>query len=377
MKASPRVPNCCAPPEISMMCNRFSKTLLVLAIAAAACTHRETPAERETVDAPVVIVQRASLPSIHSIAGTVRSETTSTLAANVVGTIVRVPVAEGDRVRAGQILVEIDSRAPRAEVERAYARRDEIEHAIAAATANAQLAEAAHRRFSALHERGSASEQEYDEAKAKYAAAQAELNGLAAKRNEVHAAARAATAVLAFSSVRAPIDGVITARFVDPGAQAAPGVPLVRIERETATRVDAYVPEQVTVRVGDRANIRFGDRRIEARVTHVQPSVDPAARSALVKLRLAQPLRAGTSVNVSFAIGTRDSVTVPTAALVHRGQLTSVFVVDADGVARMRMITLGATEGANAEILSGLTAGEQIVSVPHRVRDGVVVRRKA
>lgn len=359
------------------MFSRSFETLLLSALVLAACAHPDKPAVREIVDAPVVAVQRTSMPSFHTVAGTVRPETTSTLAANVVGTVVRVAVAEGDRVRAGDVLVQIDAREPRAQVDRTRAGREEVERAIEAANASAQLAEATYRRYAALHERGSASRQEYDEAKARHTGAQAERNRLIARRAEVSAATAQAEAVLDFSSVRAPIDGVVSARFVDPGAQAAPGVALLTIENPTAARVDANVPEHVAVRTGDRAVVMAGERRIGARVTHVQPSVDTAARSALVKLQLDEPLRAGTYVKVSFPIGSRDVVTVPLTALVRRGQLTSVFVVGTDGVARMRLITLGATDAARAEVLSGLDDGEEIVSAPARVHDGVTLRGRA
>lgn len=359
------------------MFSRSFETLLLSALVLAACAHPDQPAARETVDAPVVTVQRTSLPSFHTVAGTVRPETTSTLAANVVGTVVRVAVAEGDRVRAGDVLVQIDAREPRAQVDRTRAGGDEVERAIDAAAANAQLAEATYRRYAALHERGSASRQEYDEAKARHTGAQAELNRFIAKRAEVRAATAQAEAVLGFSSVRAPIDGVVSARFVDPGTQAAPGVPLLTIENETAARVDANVPEHVAVHAGERVVVFAGERRIGGRVVRVQPSVDATGRSALVKLQLDQPLRAGTYVKVSFPIGARVVVTVPLTALVRRGQLTSVFVVGADRVARMRLITLGATDAAQAEVLSGLAAGEEIVAVPARVHDGVTVRRSA
>jgi multidrug efflux system membrane fusion protein len=360
-----------------MMSIRFSKALLLTACVLAACTHREKPAQRETVEAPVVAVEQVSLPAVHSVAGTVRSETASTLSANVVGTVVRVHVAEGDRVHSGDVLVEIESREPRAEVDRAHAGRDEIERAIDAARANAQLAEATYKRYETLHERASASQQEYDEAKARSTAAQAELDRLIAKRSDARAAATQAEAVLDFSRVRAPIDGVITARFIDPGAQAAPGVPLLTIESEAATRIDTNVPENVVVRAGDRVVVIVGEAQITARVARVQPSVDPAARTALVKLQLQKSLRAGTQVKVLFATGSRNVIAVPKTALVRRGQLTSVFVIGSDGVARMRLVTVGSSDGTRTEVLSGLAAGEQIVAAPARVRDGVVVRRSA
>jgi hypothetical protein len=154
-------------------------------------------------------------------------------------------------------------------------------------------------------------------------------------------------------------------------------VPLLTVESEKAQRVDANVAESVAVRAGDRVTVIAGERRLAARVLRVQPSVDSSARTGLVKLQLDEPLRAGTSVKVAIPIGTRDVVTVPQSVLVRRGQLTSVFVVGTDRVARMRLITLGATDGGQAEVLSGLAAGEQIVAAPARVRDGMVVRRSA
>ena len=354
-----------------------SANAILLALLVAACSRDERTPPRETVQAPVVVARRTSLPAFHTVAGTVRSQTASTLAANVVGTVARVAVAEGDRVRAGDVLVEIDAREPRAQAERARAGRDELERAVEGAAANAQLAETTYRRFDALRQRGSASQQEFDEARARHISAQAELARLTASRQGVRAAVTQAAAVLGYSSVRAPIDGIVTARFVDPGAQAAPGVPLVAIEDERTTRVDATVPEGIPVAVGAHAFVEAADQRLEARIIRVQPSVDSTARSALVKLELARPLRAGTYVKVSFPVGERSAVVIPATALVRRGQLTSVFVIDKGNVARMRLVTVGALNGTDMEILSGLDPGESIVSAPARVRDGVIVRSGA
>jgi RND family efflux transporter MFP subunit len=351
-----------------------SANAVLAALLAAACSRDGARPDRPTVQAPVVVARRVSLPEFHSVAGTVRSQTTSTLAANVVGTIVRVAVAEGDRVRKGDVLVEIDAREPRAHAERARAGQEELERAIEAAAANARLAESTDRRFSALRERGSASEQEFDEARARHTAARAELARLTASRQGARAAVAQAAAVVGYSSVRAPIDGVVTSRFVDPGAQAGPGVPLLAVEEALATRVDATVPASVSVAADDHAVVEAGERRLDARVVHIQPSVDSTARTALVKLQLGQPLRAGTYVKVSFPAGERVSVVIPATALVQRGQLASVFTLGQDHVARMRIVTIGARRGTGVEILSGLDPGERVVTAPATVRDGVIVR---
>lgn len=358
------------------MSNRSANAVL-LALFAAACSREEATTSRETVQAPVVTARQTSMPEFYTVAGTVRSKTASTLAANVVGTVIRVAVAEGDRVRAGDVLVEIDAREPRAQAERVRAGRDELERAIEAAVANAQLAQSTFRRFEALRERGSASQQEYDEARARYTAAQAEVARLNASRQGARAAVTQATAVLGFSSVRAPANGVVTARFVDPGAQAAPGVPLIAVEEEHATRVDANVPENIVVSANGPAIVEAGNRRLDARVVRTQPSVDATARTALVQLELAQPLRAGTYVRVSFPIGERSALVIPATAIVRHGQLASVFVIGQNGIARMRVVNAGAISGSDVEILSGLDAGESIVTAPARVREGVIVRSGA
>jgi RND family efflux transporter MFP subunit len=321
-----------------------------------------------------MIVQRGTTNTTQSVAGTVRSRTASTLAANIVGTVTRVRVAEGDRVHAGDVLVEIDAREHRAQADRARAGTTEVERAIDAAAANAQLAETTFNRIAALRARGSASAQEYDEANARNTAARAEVARLTASRADARAAFAQASAFVDYGSVRAPIDGVVTSRFVDPGAQAAPGVPLVAIEEERARLVDAYVPDTVSVHVGDDATI---NERLHARVVHIQPSVDASARTALVKLELAEPLRAGSYVKVSFPTGTRGAISVPAASLVRRGALTSVFVVGGDNVARMRLVTIGNSDSSNIEVLAGLEAGERIITDPARVRDGVIVRSGA
>jgi RND family efflux transporter MFP subunit len=348
----------------------ISRTAL-MALVVAACSQPARQLAPRAVDAPVMTVGRVTTITTQSVAGTVRSRTTTTLAANIVGTVTRVRVSAGDRVRAGDVLVEIDAPEHRAGANRARAGAEQVERASEGAAAQARLAEATFQRIAALRARGSASAQEYDEASARRTAAQAEVARLAGSRGEARAALAQANAFVGYSSVRAPVDGVVTARLVDPGAQAAPGVPLVAIEEEDARRVDAYVPAGVEVRVGDDAIV---DDRLPARVAHVQPSVDASARSALVELDLARPLRAGSYVKVTFPTGTRTAISVPAVAVVRRGALTSVFVVGADGFARMRLVAVGASDGATVEVLAGLEAGERLVTDPARVRDGVVVR---
>jgi RND family efflux transporter MFP subunit len=367
---------------------RMSFSFIVVAIVACAHPHETTPLAR--VDAPTEIVSTTELPMTRSVAGTVRAATVSPLAAKVMGNVVAVHVREGDRVRAGQLLVEIDDREARTQSDRARAGRDAVERAIdgagagvAAAEANAALAATNLKRFAALRERGSVSVAELDDARAKSTVAAAELDRarrgreqLVAQRAEASAGAAQAGIFADYTRVRAPIDGIVTARFVDPGAQAAPGMPLLTVEDDRIARVETSAPEDLAVREGDAVAIEAAGKRIAARVTRVVAALDAASRSAIVKIDLppGAGLRSGTFANVLFTSGARRAVAIPAAALQTRGALASVFVVGRDGVARLRLVTAGDVAGDRIEILSGLDAGETIVTSLQKITDGVRVR---
>jgi len=102
---------------------------------------------------------------------------------------------------------------------------------------------------------------------------------------------------------------------------------------------------------------------VDGRVAELIPAADPASRSVIVKLDLPAdlPLRSGMFGRARFPAGERKALVVPAAAVVERGQLSSLFVVGADGVARLRLVTLGERHGERVEVLSGLTPGERIV----------------
>jgi RND family efflux transporter MFP subunit len=367
-----------------------SRISLAIALMAAACSQSRDASTPQVVATHTEIVRFDSVPQSRITTGTVRSATVSPLASRVVGNVTRVLVSEGDPVRAGQLLIEIDDRDSRARSEQARAAAGGIEEAIhaadasiAAARANAGFADATYRRFAALRERGSVSPHEFDEVAARQKAAQAELtraergrDQLLAQRAQSAAAAREADTLLSYSRIRSPIDGVVASRFVDAGAQAAPGMPLLIVEDAHARRVETAVDERLAaeVRPGDAVTVEG----MPAVVAHLAP-VDPATRSALVKIDLPRgtPLLSGAFVHVGFAAGAEQRIMIPASAVSQRGPLTSVFVVDAQNAARMRLVTLGEVQGKRIEVLAGLDPGERIVIAAGAVRDGMQVRERS
>jgi len=399
----------------------MSRTLVLvlgLLTLSAACGKKEEPqasaAPRPALAGVAVeSVAPVEMEAGYDAVGTVRSRATAVLSSKMVGNVVAVHVREGDRVRAGQVLVEIDARDVQAQVARAEAGLREAEQALAevdrgiqaaesaitAAEANRDFATSTYERFKALLERHSVSRQEFDEVEAKYKAAVAETaragdmrDSIKAKRNQVLAridqAQAEVTAVrvnLGYSRVTAPYAGIITEKRGEVGTLAAPGVPLLTLEDATGYRLEVAVEESRVgeVHVHDPVKVFIqaaGPREIPGRVAEIVPVLDPASRSYTVKIDLAPEmaaaglLRSGLYGKARFVFGQRQALLVPRGAVVTRGQLVSVFVVGADDVAHLRLIKTGREYGDRIEVLAGLDAGDRIaVSRVEALSDGVKV----
>jgi RND family efflux transporter MFP subunit len=351
---------------------------------------KEAVAEAKTA-VGAVAVTAAEWPDTYEATGTVRARSTAALSSKLVAHVQQVSVNVGDRVREGQTLVILDARDLDAAVRRAEAARSEAQsaipeadHGIAAAKANLDLAQSTFRRIDELAAKKSVSAQELDEASARLKAAQATHESVRAKRAQLDSRLaqidqeiRSASISRDYSRIAAPFDGVVTAKSVDPGILAAPGVPLLTIEREGSYRLEVGVEESrlASIRPGQTVSVTLLDRTENARVSEIVPAVDAASRTYIVKIDLPPipNLRAGVFGRAVFPLAARPVVSIPSEALIERGQLQQVFVIE-DAQARLRMITAVRRAGSKVEVLSGLTAGEKIVApVPSGLADGARV----
>jgi RND family efflux transporter MFP subunit len=355
-------------------------------------THRAAQPQTPPVAVQVAAVATEDWPASYEATGTVRARTTATISSKVTGYVQQVSVQVGDRVRQGQALITLDARdldvslrraeAGRAEVESAI---PELENATAAAKANLDLAQSTFKRMEELAAKKSISNQELDEASARLKAAQANYDMVRSRRAQVNSKmavveqeVRGAGIMRDYAKLAAPFSGVVITRTVEPGNLATPGAPLLTIEQDGLYRLEASVDESklANVRVGQAVEaVLETDRKLSARVSEIVPSVDAASRSYIVKLDLpATPqLRTGMFGRAIFPLGMQKVVAVPLAALMERGQLQSVFVVE-DGVAHTRLVTTGRRTKDAVEVLSGLTAGEKVVlPLPVGLQDGARV----
>lgn len=366
--------------------------VIIPAILLAGCSEsmREPEAAASAPSTPVSIAAVASeqWPSIYEASGTVRARSSTLVSSKWMGYVREVKVQVGDRVREGQLLVVLDARDLDAAANRAAAASEEVRNAIpeadaaiAAAQARLDLVSATFKRMRELYEKKSISDQEFDEANAKFKAAQADFAMARARRAQLDSKlvqteqeVRASRVTRSYAEIQAPVAGIVTAKSVDPGNLAAPGVPLLTIETG-GYRLEAAVEESrlASIRAGQAVTVALdgAERIFEARVSEIVPAVDSATRTYTVKIDLpGASLRSGMFGRARFSLAARSLLAIPAAAVVERGQLQSVFVAD-NGAAHTRLITLGERTKDRVEVLSGLASGETvIVPVPRNLADG-------
>ena len=325
--------------------------------------------------------------------GVVRARVTALIASRVMAPIADVRVRAGDRVRRGDVLVTLDARDLRAN--EAYARAAAVSAAesvrateadVRAAESRVQLARLTRERIAALHARRSATPAELDEAvaalaaaEAAYAAGQAHLASTTAGAEAAKATASAAAVSATYATLTAPFDGIVAERSAEPGSMATPGSPLLTLEDPTTYRLELRIDESraAVVAPGGTALVQLDGRDTPIAGSVVEIArVDSASHSFLVKIDLPRNsgVRSGQYGRAAFSGPRRRAITVPTSALVRRGQLTFVFVADADQRVHLRPVSLGVTAGGRSEILAGVREGDRVVvSPPATLFDGDAV----
>ena len=317
---------------------------------AAACSGAEPKAAVATAPTAgtAYVVADSTIDATLDAAGTAQPIAEATLSTKLMGTVTRVLVHEGDLVAAGQPLVHIDARD-------LVARDSQVQAAIAGARAMQLDAETQARRIRALYADSAATRAQLDAVETAVARANA---GVAAAQ----ASARELDATRAYADVRAPFAGVVTQRFVDPGAFAAPGAPLVTVQDVSRLRVSVNAaPEDVrALRRGAHVRATIEDTTVDATVEGVVPA---AGNVYTVNAIVANPhrrLMAGGAASIAIPRGRRQALLVPLAAIQREGDLTGVHVRESTGD-ELRWIRLGAVRGAFVEVTSGLRAGATIV----------------
>jgi membrane fusion protein (multidrug efflux system) len=340
--------------------------LLALVLAVSACAKNvagDKPAEGKDAKAaadaaiPVEVAApvRGEMLAMYSGTATLEAEGDAEVLAKVGGEVRRLYVEEGDRVKAGQVLAQLDDRQLR----------------LQAAQTRAALAKSERdfKRQLELHDKGLVSAGAFE--------------GLKYDLDNQRAANDLASLNLSYSEIRAPFAGIVSTRHIKVGQEIAIGSKLFRVTDPTPLKASVFVPERELARLkpGHSANIAVdarAGRNCPAVVKLVSPTVDAATATFKVTLEVNDPagdLKPGMFSRVGIVFERRaETLTIPRVALIDTDGSANVFVV-ADGKAVQRAIKTGLSNAGKIEVTEGLAGGEQIVVVGQNgLKDGNPVR---
>ncbi len=331
----------------------------VAAVAAVAAGSGFAAAQSAVSPSQVTFLKVAvrDLPQTITAEGVVEAVKQATLGAQVAGRIVELNVKAGDTVRAGQVLARIDARTADQAVAASFSQ-------VAEAEANLANARRKHERNRDLLAQKFVSQAAVDQSEAEYKAAQAQLAAVKANAGQ-------AVAAQSFNTITAPYAGVVGATHALLGDMAQPGRPLITVFDPRELRVTATLPQAAlsTLKLSLPVQVdiaALGKSFTATRVT-VIPMADVRTHTTPIRLDLpvAEGVLPGQFARARFVTGTMPALAIPVAAVLKRGEVTAVYVIDREGRAQLRQIRTGEAVGdGQVEVLSGLNDGERIAQNP-------------
>ena len=350
--------------------------LLLAAVALSACKEPPRP-QRPVPTVSVTVTKPVSLPYVVTANGQVEPNRTVAVQSLVSGQLTRVAIAEGDEVREGQVLFQIDPRPFRAEVDR-------LQSTLARDEATLTRARGDSVRFAALAKDGYVTKQQLDQAFA-------EASALAATVAAGRASLQRARLDLENTTVRAPISGRTGQLLYKAGSLVrAASDQLVTINELRPVLVRFPVPERDFEELRKRAGLDTAlavkvlpnavdtSCAVTGALTFVDNQVDRATGSVLLKASVANADRSlwpGQFVTVQLLLSVdENAITLPSEAIITSGTSTFVYLME-DGKAKRLPVKVGRAAGTLVKIDSGLVGGEQvIVEGQARLRDGAAVQ---
>jgi RND family efflux transporter MFP subunit len=367
-------------------------------------SHPSEIASTSALSVDTLTIRSQSVANTLELSGSIRPVEQATLSTRVMGRITQLSLETGDRFRKGDILTRIDVMditaqtgqaqlgvaQAQAEVFRSQASLNQLESQKLEAQSALRLAQVTQSRMSRLQAEGAVSQSVLDDAntnleqaRARVAQSEAGIRQSQAAIAQTQAAvSRAELSVISsdvsesYGTIFAPFDGVVVQKMAYEGEMAAPGTPLLKVENPNKLELEISVPEENLrfVRVGQSVKVQFDavNQSLNATIQQIVPASNAQSRSFLVKIPLnnSGKLISGMFGRIALPIGaTKETLLIPTTALIQRGQLQGVYVVETAGeksiapsIAMMRWVKTGKTQDGQVEIVSGLKAGDRIVT---------------
>ena len=335
--------------------------ILILVWMQGGFTHKTKPgsiepaAEAKNANVPTARVVEREVEELQSWPASVTSRDVAHIAPRVAARIATLNVHAGDRVTAGQVLGQLDDKEYGARLQQARS-------VLEAAEAQAHRTTAEIRRTETLFSKEVVTQQTLE-------ATQATAHTANAQVAEARAAVGIAASADSETRLRAPFDGVVVRRLLEPGDTAMPGSPVLLLQSLRRLRIEAALPEScaVSLKLGDRLMAQVGQNRFPVTVEEIAPVYDADTRTLLIKAGLdasaSSALQPGAFARLEKSCGNHNGLFIPAAAVHRSGQLESVYLVE-QGSEQLRHIRTGKAQDDWIEVLSGLKAG-QTVSLNH------------
>lgn len=325
-------------------------------IAACGSRPRSMPTEsRAYPPLASVLVAPVRTPAERRLDGIVEAVNHATVAAQTSGRVAAINFDVGDYVPAGAVIIRLRATEQHAGLAAAEATLRE-------AQARASESETRYRRILDMYEQQVVPKATYDQATTDRDAAVARLGA-------ARAAVVNARQGVAYTEIRAPYAGVVTQRLVQVGETVVPGTPLMSGVSLQRLRVVVDVPQSIvdTVRRVRKGAVHLDGRRIEATRVTVFPVASTPSNTFRAWLDLpesASGFYPGMLVKVGFVIGEREALLVPAGAVVHRSEVTAVYLVQPDGSTTLQQVRLGDPLGDQIQVLSGLVPDDRVAKDP-------------
>jgi len=290
--------------------------------------------------------------------GVVEAVYRSTLSAQTAGEIIELPFDVNDYVPKGAVMLRIDDTKQKARLDKAVASE---------AQARAVLAEAesSHERNKRLIKENAVSKSQLDKSEANLKSARAQLELAQAAAKEAHEQWE-------YTVVHAPFAGVMVERFVEVGEHVQIGTQLgtgLSLEKlRVQVKVPAHYAQRIRATLHSRVQLPESAEWLESKDLTLFPYADPDSHSFTVRVQLPQGqhgLFPGMLVKAAFTVGEKKHLVIPSRAIVHRSEVTGIYVVDDDHKLQFRQLRTGRdVPGDLTEVLAGLQAGERVALDP-------------
>ena len=305
------------------------------------------------------MVEKKRVDDILNWPGTVKSRIVANIAPKMTARILEIKVHAGDKVKKGDLIARLDERVIKAQENAALA-------GLAGASAQANRAHADEQRTRGLYSKEAATRENFDAVVARAKEAQAGVGQSTSAVNEVRSH-------LADTLLLAPFDGIVVRRLQEPGDMGLPGVPVVTLQTPKGLRLEANVPSTCAGRysTGMDVTVRIDALRqtVKAQIDEISPEIDPQTRTQLIKIALPaiEGLQPGYFGWLEQACEQHEALLIPVSAVEHIGQLEVVKVLS-EGRTLMRHIRTAKTFGEQIEVISGLNAGETVITNPQQAQ---------